>query len=231
MRAVVQRCLSASVQANTTVSGSIGPGMLALIGIERTDTAADAEYVCRKLLSLRLWPTAERGDWQASVVDQRFGVLLVSQFTLYAVTKKGTRPDFHEAMPPDAAREFYAAFVARVRAAYVADKVGDGVFGAKMEVSLVNDGPVTIIVDSADSVRGGGGAGAADVAEALVLTAGERERWSKLPKPVKFKGKPTAEDLLQLKAAKAANVTLVQEVCERTGASAKAVDKAAAAGS
>mmetsp|Transcript_21692 Transcript_21692/g.36265 ORF Transcript_21692/g.36265 Transcript_21692/m.36265 type:complete len:154 (-) Transcript_21692:334-795(-) len=150
MRAVIQRVTSASVEVGGEIVSSIGPGILCLIGLKDGDVEADAEFICRKVLNVRLFENAESGKaWDKSVVDKGYEVLLVSQFTLYGYLK-GNKPDFHLAMPPAKAREEYDAFVARVRKGHKPDMVKDGVFGAKMNVQLVNDGPVTFTIDSAD---------------------------------------------------------------------------------
>ncbi|CAL5226948.1 g9832 [Coccomyxa viridis] len=148
MRAVVQRVKRASVEVDGKVVSSIGPGLLCLIGIREGDTPADQEFLCRKLLNFRIWPTDDGVKaWDQSVSQKQYELLLVSQFTLYALAK-GNKPDYHLAMPPTKAKDFYLEFLERLRGEYVADQVKDGIFGAMMDVSLVNDGPVTIQFDS-----------------------------------------------------------------------------------
>ncbi|CAO2161759.1 unnamed protein product [Urochloa humidicola] len=148
MRAVVQRVLSASVEVEGRVVSAIGPGLLVLVGVHEADTESDADYICRKILNMRLFPNDKTGKaWDQSVKQRNFEVLLVSQFTLYGILK-GNKPDFHVAMPPTKAKPFYASLVEKFQRSYSADSVKDGIFGAMMKVSLVNDGPVTMQVDS-----------------------------------------------------------------------------------
>ncbi|XP_047969919.1 D-aminoacyl-tRNA deacylase [Salvia hispanica] len=154
MRAVVQRVASASVEVEGRLISSIGPGLLVLVGLHEADVESDAEYICRKVLNMRLFPNEKTGKaWDQNVMQKNYKVLLVSQFTLYGVLK-GNKPDFHVAMPPAAAKSFYASLVERFQKAYRADAVKDGVFGAMMEVKLVNDGPVTMQLDSSKNTNG-----------------------------------------------------------------------------
>jgi D-tyrosyl-tRNA(Tyr) deacylase len=127
--------------------GSIGPGILVLLGISRADTSADADYLLDKLLHLRIFPDNER-KMNRSVVDAGGSLLVVSQFTLYADCRRGRRPSFDQAAPPEEAQRLYEYFLAAARRSPV--PVQSGVFQAMMEVHLVNDGPVTILLDSAD---------------------------------------------------------------------------------
>jgi D-tyrosyl-tRNA(Tyr) deacylase len=145
MRAVVQRVSAARVEVNSAVTGSIGPGLCVLLCAMRGDTEADARFIAGKLATLRIFPDAE-GRMNRSVQDMGGGVLLVSQFTLAADTTSGTRPGFSSALEPQAARALcgVAAADLRGRGLFVAE----GVFGAHMQVHLVNDGPVTILLDS-----------------------------------------------------------------------------------
>ncbi|KAL7694623.1 putative D-aminoacyl-tRNA deacylase DTD, D-aminoacyl-tRNA deacylase-like superfamily [Plasmopara halstedii] len=147
MKVVLQRVLSASVLVEGNVVGAIGPGLLCFIGIGNDDTEDDAEWCCRRILNARLWPEESKRPWKLSVKDKEYELLLVSQFTLHGQFL-GNKPDFHLSMTPSLAKEFYDAFCERVRRDYVADKVAEGMFGAYMEVSLVNDGPVTMQLDS-----------------------------------------------------------------------------------
>ncbi|KAL4418846.1 hypothetical protein ABPG77_004443 [Micractinium sp. CCAP 211/92] len=150
MRAVVQRVKSASVEVDGQIVSSIGPGLLCLVGLRDTDTAADADFIARKILGLRMWSNGEGSRaWDQSVVQKGYEVLCVSQFTLFA-RYKGNKLDFSKAMPPAEARGAYAAFLEGLRRQHGEARVKDGVFGAMMDVSLVNDGPVTILLDSAD---------------------------------------------------------------------------------
>lgn len=144
MRAVVQRVLNASVAIGGTVKGEIGKGYLVLLGIEENDTEKDLDYIAEKLLGLRVFED-EAGKMNRSVLDAGGSILLVSQFTLYGDARKGRRPSFIRAARPGKAIPLYEAMIARLRAAL---PVETGEFGADMQVSLVNDGPVTILLDS-----------------------------------------------------------------------------------
>jgi len=140
MRAVVQRVTEASVTVDGTVVGAIGAGLLVLLGVRRGDTAAQGDRIADKLLALRVFPDAE-GKMNRSVADVGGQILCVSQFTLYGDARKGTRPSYADAAPAEEAEPLYE----RVR-----DRLGaaGGVFGAQMDVALVNDGPVTVIVEA-----------------------------------------------------------------------------------
>ena len=144
MRAVVQRVLNASVAIGGTVKGEIGRGYLVLLGIEENDTEKDLDYIAEKLLGLRVFED-EAGKMNRSVLDAGGSILLVSQFTLYGDARKGRRPSFIRAARPEKAIPLYEAMIAHLRAAL---PVETGEFGADMQVSLVNDGPVTILLDS-----------------------------------------------------------------------------------
>ncbi|XP_062016874.1 uncharacterized protein LOC133733241 [Rosa rugosa] len=148
MRAVVQRVASASVEVEGRTVSAIGPGLLVLVGLHESDSVSDAEYICRKVLNMRLFTneSSARG-WDQNVMQRNYEVLLVSQFTLYGILK-GNKPDFHVAMAPDKAKPFYASLVQSFRKSYKPDAIKDGVFGAMMKVNLVNDGPVTMQIDS-----------------------------------------------------------------------------------
>ncbi|KAJ7947050.1 D-aminoacyl-tRNA deacylase [Quillaja saponaria] len=148
MRAVIQRVASASVEVDGSIVSEIGPGLLVLVGIHDADTDADADYICRKVLNMRLFPNENTGKgWDQNVMQRNYQVLLVSQFTLYGFLK-GNKPDFHVAMPPERAKPFYASLVDRFRISYNPESIKDGLFGAMMKVNLVNDGPVTMQLDS-----------------------------------------------------------------------------------
>ncbi|GAA5924465.1 hypothetical protein JCM1841_004592 [Sporobolomyces salmonicolor] len=152
MRAIVQRCRSAHVAVDGQVISSIGRGLLCLIGISKDDTEYEAHWLASKLLSLRLFPEDKDGEswgWKKSVVDADYEVLCVSQFTLYAALKKGSKPDFHAAMSSETSKKMYEDFLQDLRHKYRADQIQDGQFGAMMDVQLINDGPVTLILDSA----------------------------------------------------------------------------------
>jgi D-tyrosyl-tRNA(Tyr) deacylase len=144
VKVVVQRVSSASVQVAGERVGEIGPGLLVLLGLDRGDDRAAAQRMLERLLAYRLFPD-EAGRMNRSVADTGGGVLLVSQFTLSADTRKGLRPGFSSAMPPDEARALYQFTLDELRRRHGA--VAAGVFGADMQVSLVNDGPVTFILE------------------------------------------------------------------------------------
>lgn len=145
MRVVVQRVKRAAVTIAGEVVGAIGPGLLVLLGIHRQDTEADLEWLVGKTVGLRIFPDAE-GLMNRSLPDVGGELLLVSQFTLYGDCRRGKRPSFSDAAPPEIAVPLYEKFGARVREAGVPTATGR--FGAMMEVELVNDGPVTVIIDS-----------------------------------------------------------------------------------
>ncbi len=146
MRAVVQRVSSARVTVGEEVTGEIGPGLLVLLGVGPADTEADAQWLADKICALRIFADAE-DRMNLSVVDRGGGVLVVSQFTLFASTKKGTRPSFNDAAKPDLAIPLYET-CCRMAAQALGRPVATGRFGAMMQVSLTNDGPVTLIIDS-----------------------------------------------------------------------------------
>lgn len=146
MRVVLQRVASARVAIAGRVAGEIGRGLLVLAGMEPTDTAADGEWLAQKIVRLRIFADAE-SHMNLSVADIGGGILLVSQFTLHASTRKGARPSFNQAAGPEMARTLYAGFVTQLTGA-LGRPVATGEFGTMMEVTLVNDGPVTLIIDS-----------------------------------------------------------------------------------
>lgn len=147
MRALIQRVSSASVTIDGKVHSSIGKGMLILLGIKTSDTETEVQYLAEKCASLRIFEDADE-KMNLSVKDIAGSVLIVSQFTLYGDTRKGNRPSFIEAAPPETAEPLYAKFVAAVSVLLGKEKVATGVFRAMMDVALVNDGPVTVIVES-----------------------------------------------------------------------------------
>jgi D-tyrosyl-tRNA(Tyr) deacylase len=146
MKAVVQRVSRASVRVDGRTVGEIGRGLLVLLGIGKEDGAADTEWMIKKLLALRIFPDDAK-NMNRSVTDIGGGILVVSQFTLYGDAARGARPSFSEAMPPGEAERFYDDFMAKLRAATKLT-VAEGKFAAMMDVELVNDGPVTIVLDS-----------------------------------------------------------------------------------
>ena len=146
MRVVIQRVLEASVSISGTVTASIGPGLMVLLGICEEDGHEDIEWLVRKIAALRVFDDAA-GVMNRSVVDAGGDVLVVSQFTLMASTKKGNRPAYIRAARPEVAIPLYEQFCAALEAA-LGKPVPTGTFGADMQVSLVNDGPVTICIDT-----------------------------------------------------------------------------------
>lgn len=146
MRAVLQRVTSASVSIENEIAGEIGGGLLVLLGIEEADAAEDVEWLAAKMVHLRLFGD-EAGTMSRSVLEAGGGILLISQFTLLASTKKGTKPSWHRAAKPAAAIPLYEAMIDRLTAA-LGRPIATGRFGAKMQVALVNDGPVTLLLDT-----------------------------------------------------------------------------------
>ena len=146
MRVVIQRSKEASVTVDGQVTGAIESGYVLLVGLTHEDTLEDVRYVAKKVAELRLWED-EEGKMNHSLVEHGGAILSVSQFTLYADTRKGRRPSFIEAARPETALPLWEAFNEELRSSHGL-QVETGVFGAMMDVSLVNDGPVTIIVES-----------------------------------------------------------------------------------
>lgn len=146
MRALIQRVTNASVKADGVLAGSIGKGFLVLLGIEEADREEDLIWLSRKIVGLRLFDD-EQGLMNLSLTDVQGGILLVSQFTLHASTKKGNRPSFIRAARPDFAKPLYEQMIRQLETD-LGKPVPTGVFGAMMEVELVNDGPVTIWIDT-----------------------------------------------------------------------------------
>jgi len=145
MRAVVQRVRRAKVTVNGQIAGEIGRGLLVLLGVGGEDQEADADYLAEKIVGLRIFED-EQGKMNRSVVEVGGSLLAVSQFTLYGDVRKGRRPSFDDAARPEKARALYEYFVARVRASGLVCETGR--FQEMMDVELVNEGPVTILVDS-----------------------------------------------------------------------------------
>ena len=151
MKAVIQRVLTASVSVAGELISSIERGYCILVGISKDDTDKDMEFIIRKILNMRLFSDDETNTkWNKSVVDKNFEILCVSQFTLQSVFK-GNKPDFHQAMPAEKSKEFYDRFLETLGSLYKHDKIKNGKFGNYMKVSIENDGPVTIILDSKKS--------------------------------------------------------------------------------
>lgn len=148
MIALVQRVSEASVTIENEVRGKIGPGLLILLGIEDADSQEDIDWLSRKVANLRIF-NDEEGVMNKSLLDVDGEMLIISQFTLHASTKKGNRPSYIKAAKPDVAIPLYEQFVAAAEQ-QIGKKVATGEFGANMKIGLVNDGPVTIIIDTKD---------------------------------------------------------------------------------
>jgi D-tyrosyl-tRNA(Tyr) deacylase len=145
MRAVIQRVTGARVTVDGAVVGEIGKGLVVLLGVSRDDTTSDADYLASKIVSLRIFDDAE-GKMNVSVKDVGGGLLVVSQFTLYGDVRRGLRPSWSDAAPPEIAEPLYDEFVESC--GKLVQPVETGSFRAMMQVELVNDGPVTLIVES-----------------------------------------------------------------------------------
>ena len=148
MRLVVQRVKSASVIVEGKKVSSIGPGLVALVGLHEHDCQDDLKYCCRRLLAAKLWSNERGGQWRHGVKQKNLDLLCVSQFTLYGKLSKKNQPDYKMAMKAESAQTMYASFLQMLRDSYEEDKIHDGIFGAMMDVELVNDGPVTIMIES-----------------------------------------------------------------------------------
>lgn len=145
MRAVIQRVNRAKVKVSGNVVGEIGPGLLVFLGVGKEDTSVDAEYLLEKIVNLRIFED-EAGKFNLSLLDCAGEMMVVSQFTLYADCRQGRRPSFTAAAPAEMARSLYELFLERARQKGL--RVAAGIFQARMEIELVNAGPVTILLDS-----------------------------------------------------------------------------------
>ena len=148
MKVVIQRVSKASVEINNAKFSSINKGLLVLLGIENSDTDVDIEWLIKKIINLRIFDDASQ-SMNLSLNDINGDLLLISQFTLYASTKKGNRPSYIKAAKADISEPLYNKFIKALEEK-LGEKIKTGVFGANMKVSLLNDGPVTIIIDSKD---------------------------------------------------------------------------------
>ena len=146
MRVVIQRVQNASVNIDSELFSSIGKGLLILVGIEEADTTEDIDWLCRKIIDLRIFADTE-GKMNLSVKDVNGDILVISQFTLFASTKKGNRPSYIKSAKPEMAIPLYENFIS-VLTTQFQKPIKTGVFGADMQVALINDGPVTICIDS-----------------------------------------------------------------------------------
>jgi len=146
MRAVLQRVTHASCVVENQTTGEINIGLLVLLGIEDTDTNEDLDWLSQKISGIRIF-SDEHGLMNKSLADVNGNILLISQFTLFAATKKGNRPGFTRAAKPDVAIPLYESMVLKL-SALIGKKVQTGIFGADMKISLLNDGPVTILIDT-----------------------------------------------------------------------------------
>lgn len=147
MRALIQRCSHAEVRVDKKVVGAIDEGLLVLLGVGPDDTAEDRKWLLQKILKLRIFNDAE-GLMNLSIEDVKGSLLVVSQFTLHAKIKKGTRPSYAKAAPPQLAEQHYNDFIKEASTHLGESRTAQGIFGAHMELDLVNDGPVTIWIDT-----------------------------------------------------------------------------------
>jgi D-aminoacyl-tRNA deacylase len=146
MRVVIQRVSRASVSINNKIKSEIGRGLLVFTGIEESDNETDIDWLCNKIVHLRIF-NDENDIMNCSILDVKGSIMVISQFTLYAMTRKGNRPSYIRAAHPDLAVPVYNNFLSRL-SQLINNQVKSGVFGAMMDIELINDGPVTIIIDS-----------------------------------------------------------------------------------
>ncbi|MCC6816814.1 MAG: D-tyrosyl-tRNA(Tyr) deacylase [Saprospiraceae bacterium] len=150
MRVVIQRISSSSVEIKGIKHAEIGQGLLLFLGIEEMDSQQDLDWLIPKILQLRIFSDTE-GNMNLSIQEIQGEILIISQFTLFASTKKGNRPGFSKAANPKKAVELYNLFIDQIKLAYNG-KIESGIFGSDMKIYLINDGPVTIIIDTKDKV-------------------------------------------------------------------------------
>lgn len=148
MRIIIQQVSHASVRVDTLVTGEIERGIVVFLGIHKNDTEVDSDRIIQKILDARIFPDDTQGAlFDQSIGNKQYGILVVSQFTLYGSLKKGRRPSFDQAATPNEAKKIYDLFVKKLKQVY-SGRVETGIFQAHMEVSLTNDGPVTFIYDT-----------------------------------------------------------------------------------
>lgn len=147
MKAIVQRVQESRVEVNGTITGKIGNGLLVLLGVGKQDTEEDVRWLFDKICNLRIFAN-DSGKFDYSLLDINGHILIVSQFTLFGDCRKGRRPNFEKAAPPELARSLYIYSIEYCRSKGI--ETGEGEFGAMMDVHLINDGPVTLIIDSKD---------------------------------------------------------------------------------
>lgn len=147
MRAVVQRVANCSVTVDNRITGSIGTGLLVLLGVSEKDTKKDLDYIADKVLNMRIF-CDDNDKMNLNVQDISGDIMVVSQFTLYGDVRKGRRPSFSASAPADIAKNWYENFIETLRQTYKSGNIATGIFQADMKVELLNDGPVTILLDS-----------------------------------------------------------------------------------
>ncbi len=151
MRAVIQRVSEASVEVDNEIKGRINTGLLIFLGVEHSDTLEDVNWLAQKIVNMRIFAD-EKGLMNLSVKDINADLLLISQFTLFALTQKGNRPSFINAARPEQAKEYYEYMIKELEKVLMKN-IQTGIFGADMKVRLLNDGPVTILMDTKDKAR------------------------------------------------------------------------------
>lgn len=146
MRALIQRVSKASVEVEKKIVGKINTGLVVLLGITHNDSIKESKYIINKVINLRIFGNELNENFEKSLLDTKNQILIISQFTLYAETKKGRRPSFIESAKSDIAEKIYNDFIEEIKKENL--KIQTGIFGAKMKVNIVNEGPVTIMLDS-----------------------------------------------------------------------------------
>ena len=146
MRALIQRVSKASVTVNKNIVSSIDAGLLIFLGVKNDDSSKDVEYLVKKIINMRIFSSETSDNFEKSLIESKKGILVVSQFTLYGDLKKGRRPSFIESAKADYALRIYEEFINELKKTDL--KIQTGIFGAKMYVKIINDGPVTLMLDS-----------------------------------------------------------------------------------